>query len=199
MSVWQAATVVYAVIALPFAFVAQRFLLKPADRVWQRQLLDEESNPAANHVVRPFQPNIAWYLQRVAPDVIVALVLVVAEVAASSTVVQGVAFAGLVLLGIDSLLQFIRWKRVWYVLTNLRAMRCEGWWNTDVEWIAWTKVTEVSVRQSWVDKAFDANTIEIHAANSASSFRSMRDIDNPEFIELITQRALLSKGRDAAA
>lgn len=68
-----------------------------------------------------------------------------------------------------------------YVITNLRILRLSGVLRRDYEWIAWNRVTDVSVHRSVVDRLFSTATIRIQSANEHSGFKAMTDIPNPDY------------------
>ena len=104
--------------------------------------------------------------------------LVVALLAASFV---GTGLAALVVLGVAGL---VGWRALdaWhtrYVLTDFRVLRISGVLNRDVEFIPWSKVTDVSLRRSLWQRAVGASTIRIESANEASQFRAMTDVRSP--------------------
>jgi hypothetical protein len=139
------------------------------------------------------RPGAELLLGRIWPDVVVAGLLIGICFASASSTVQWCAVGGLGLVFGDVLLQIKLWSCTRYILTNRRAVRIDGWWNRDVEWLSWSKVTEVSVRKTWAQFSFQIVTIEIHTAHSTSSFRAMRDIEDPdEFAAQLAELALSS-------
>jgi len=92
---------------------------------------------------------------------------------------QWIAAVGLCLVVDEGVYQWLLWHRTWYVLTDMRAIRSQGLFKRDLEWLSWKKVTEVSVRNSLFDTVFNMATIEIHTAHSLSSFKAMRDVEDP--------------------
>jgi hypothetical protein len=141
------------------------------------------------------RPGAELLLTRIWPDIVVVGILLGVVFVAGSTGVQWAAIAGLVVVILDVLLQMKLWSCTRYILTNLRAVRIDGWWNRDVEWLSWKKVTEVSLRKQWANFRFQIVTIEIHTAHTTSSFRAMRDIEDPdEFAAQLAELALRSGG-----
>lgn len=66
-----------------------------------------------------------------------------------------------------------------YVLTDFRVLRTSGVLDRNVEFIPWSKVTDVSLRRSLWQRAVGASTIRIESANEASQFRAMTDVRSP--------------------
>ena len=82
-----------------------------------------------------------------------------------------------------------------YVLTNYRAIRVSGWLRRDVEWMTWSKVTDVSVRRSILDRMFGTATVKVMSANEMSSFKAMTDLSHPrEFVGWVTDLVAAKQG-----
>jgi len=80
----------------------------------------------------------------------------------------------------------VSWTR--YVITSHRAMRFSGVLRIDQEYLTWSKVTDVSVERSFLDRLTGTATIRIHTASERSSFKAMRDVGDPmAFAEWITR------------
>jgi uncharacterized membrane protein YdbT with pleckstrin-like domain len=107
------------------------------------------------------------------------------------------------LLGLVAVLVLVgqlvwRMLDIWYtryVLTSHRALRISGILRMDCEWMAWSKVTDVSIQRSVADRLFKTATIEIRNANENSSFRAMADVPRPlEFAETISRLVAARQG-----
>jgi len=80
----------------------------------------------------------------------------------------------------------VGWTR--YVVTSIRAIRVSGVLRNDLEYLTWSKVTDVSVERSLGDRLTGTATIRIHTASERSSFKAMRDVGDPlEFARWITR------------
>ena len=124
-------------------------------------------------------PDLRAWLWLQWPDFLAVIAVIVIMFASWNLTV---ALLGLlvevVLLGsIGSRLMIKAYTR--YVLTDSRAIRMSGVFRRDHEWIAWKKITDVSVHRSLADRWFGTATIRIQSANELSSFQAMVDVPNP--------------------
>lgn len=137
---------------------------------------------------------LAWAVSQVTDLVVIVAV----------AVIVGVTDVALVRsLGIAALLGLIVWfvlrgVGVWftrYVLTTHRALRVSGVLRADCEWMTWSKVTDVAVQRSAVDRLLGTATIRIHSANERSSFKAMDDVPDPiPFAEKISEMVNARQG-----
>jgi len=157
---------------LPRSNVRTRFFVSPSEVVKQ-YLLDGEE------VVFESSPDIrAWgYNQLV--DLLITLVLVVMMFVASDSRVTAFGLILEVLLLGSIVVRYARHRFTRYVLTDRRVMRTSGVVDRHHEWIAWRKVTDVSVRRGLTDHWFDTATIKIQSANETSGFQEMVDVPDP--------------------
>jgi len=82
-----------------------------------------------------------------------------------------------------------------YVLTNYRAIRVSGWLRRNVEWLTWSKVTDVSVRRTIFDRLFGTATVKIMSANEQSGFKAMSDLSHPKvFVGWVTDLVSAKQG-----
>jgi len=82
-----------------------------------------------------------------------------------------------------------------YVLTNYRAIRVSGWLRRQVEWLTWSKVTDVSVRRTIIDRIFGTATVKIMSANEQSGFKAMSDLSHPKvFVGWVTDLVSAKQG-----
>lgn len=139
------------------------------------------------HIVFDQRPDLrAWLLDQTTDYLAMGLTtwIVIA------TPVPLVRLLGLVGLGL--MLAWLGWRLLGrrytrYVLTDHRVIRVSGVLRRDHEWIAWRKVTDVSVHRGVVDRIIGTATIRIQSANEQSGFAAMTDVPNPlRFAELIT-------------
>jgi uncharacterized membrane protein YdbT with pleckstrin-like domain len=86
----------------------------------------------------------------------------------------------------------VRFCRMWctrYLLTSHRVMRVSGVVRRDLEFMTWSKVTDVSIERSLADRLTRTATIRVHSANEQSSFKVLSDVLYPvEFAEEIARR-----------
>lgn len=137
---------------------------------------------------------VAWAVSQVtdlAVMLTVAVIVLVTDVAVVR-VLGLLALAGLVVWFV------LRGVQVWftrYVLTTHRAMRVSGVLRSDCEWMTWSKVTDVQVQRSALDRLLQTATIKIHSANERSSFKTMDDVPDPiPFAEKISEMVNARQG-----
>jgi uncharacterized membrane protein YdbT with pleckstrin-like domain len=107
-------------------------------------------------------------------------------VSSANSSVGVAAFLGFVGLLVNLVAKLFQRAHTRYVLTNHRVIRASGVFRRDHEWIAWKKVTDVSVHQSSLDRLFGTARIRIRSANESSGFAEMKDVPRPmEFAETI--------------
>lgn len=153
------------------------------------------ANEAVIWNVKPHLPS--WVLEQTLDLVVMFVVLgfaVVGEGGVST-------LASLALLGLTGSLlwRFQERRYTRYVLTTHRVIRISGVLRRDHEWIAWSKVTDVSVRRSVFDRMVGTATILIQSANEMSGFRAMTDVPHPiEFAEVIAEHVNATRGLVAA-
>ncbi len=129
----------------------------------------------------------AWLFEQWLDYLIAAVCLVVVAMADNSTL-QLTAFAGCVVVVASFVARVLNRAYTRYVLTDYRVIRACGVLRRDHEWIAWRKVTDVSVQRSMSDRLFGTATVQIHSANEASGFKEMTDVPRPvEFAEMIVE------------
>jgi membrane protein YdbS with pleckstrin-like domain len=145
-------------------------------------------------VVYADHPQSAWWLTRVWPDLVAAAVLLIVVFRSHSAAISWLAILALVVPVADFFIQLVRWRHSFYVLTNRRALRLDGLFRRDCQWLSWKKVTEVSIRRSWIDRKLKIATIEIHTADTHSSFRGMRDVEDPMFFQVLIATYALGGG-----
>jgi uncharacterized membrane protein YdbT with pleckstrin-like domain len=117
-------------------------------------------------------------LEQVLDVVVIAVVLGIAFAAPNGLVSSVSALVAVALSG-GLLWRFMERRYTRYVLTDLRVIRVSGVLRRDHEWISWTKVTDVSVKRSLVDRLVGTATIHIQSANEASGFAAMTDVPQP--------------------
>jgi membrane protein YdbS with pleckstrin-like domain len=165
------ANVILAVVA--FRVITQ---LVPANASWAPFILYDDGE----EVVYSEVPEWQYVAPRVAANAFLALGLGVFIIWILPTgYPRWIAAVGFCLVVDEAVYQLLLWHRTWYVLTDMRAIRSQGLFKRDLEWLSWKKVTEVSVRNSLIDTMFNMATIEIHTAHSSSSFKAMRDVEDP--------------------
>lgn len=99
-----------------------------------------------------------------------------------------------VICGMVMLRAYIR-THTRYVLTNYRAIRVSGWLRRNVEWLTWSKVTDVSVRRTIFDRLFGTATVKIMSANEQSGFKAMSDLSHPKvFVGWVTDLVSAKQG-----
>ena len=158
------------------------------------RFVDEYLLPGERVIFRSPPEMLPWVLGQWVDYGIIALIVWII-VAANTDWVGVVGLAVLVFMVVQ-----LVWRAlgVWYtryVLTSHRALRLSGVLRTDCEWMAWSKVTDVSIRRSVPDHMFKTATIEIHNANEASGFRAMDDVPRPiEFAETISRLVAARQG-----
>ncbi len=66
-----------------------------------------------------------------------------------------------------------------YVLTDSRVMRTWGIFTRHMAFIPWSKVTDITLVQSFGGRLFGYATVRIESANEASGFQEVRDLRDP--------------------
>jgi len=151
------------------------------DRFVDEFLTDEESL-----IYRESPDMKAWLFGQVL-DLGIFLFFVWVMAVTSNEVIRLGAFIGAAVVVGWFVYRFLDIWYTRYVLTSHRALRVSGVLRTDCEWMAWSKVTDVSVSRTVGDRMLHTATIEIRNANEASQFRAMSDVPRPmEFARLIT-------------
>lgn len=157
------------------------------------RFVDDFLLPGERMIFRSPPEMLPWITGQL-PDYLAIAVTLWVVVVAEGVLAVGALVALAVLVG-----QLV-WRalEVWYtryVLTSYRALRVSGILRTDCEWMAWSKVTDVSVRRSVPDRLFHTATIEIRNANEDSPFRAMADVPRPlEFAATISQLVAARQG-----
>ena len=94
-----------------------------------------------------------------------------------------VAAVGLILLDLLVLYLVIKRLRFWYtryVLTDFRVIRSWGVLTRQTAWIPWSKVTDISMRQSLLGRLLGYATVRIESANEDSGFKEITDLRHPQ-------------------
>jgi uncharacterized membrane protein YraQ (UPF0718 family) len=120
----------------------------------------------------------AWWVNQI-PDNLVIAVLLGVSVLVDTTLVRVVALlAAIVLIGamVTRLLDLAFTR---FVLTNHRIIRLSGVIRRDHDWMAWNKVTDVSIKRSLTDRFYDTATIRIQSANEQTGLKDMSDVPEP--------------------
>jgi len=131
------------------------------------------------HVVWDERPDLrSWMLEQVLDVVVMVVVAVIAILAPNAAVTT---LASLAVVGLSAALfwRFMDRRYTRYVLTDRRVIRVSGVLRRDHEWISWVKVTDVSVKRSFVDRLVGTATIRIQSANEMSGFAAMTDVPQP--------------------
>jgi len=158
------------------------------------RFVDDFLLPGERAIFRSPPEMLPWVLSQVVDYAIIVLLVWMLAATDSDWV------ALLALIGVVVVVAQLTWRAldVWYtryVLTTHRALRVSGILRTDCEWMAWSKVTDVSIRRSVPDYMFQTATIEIRNANEMSRFRAMADVPRPlEFAETITRLVQARQG-----
>lgn len=93
-----------------------------------------------------------------------------------------VAILGFVLIGILAIRLVVKRLQKWYiryVLTDSRVLRTWGIFTRHMAFIPWSKVTDVTLKQTFAGRLFGYATVRIESANEASGFKEVRDLREP--------------------
>lgn len=145
------------------------------------------STLATNEVVIHQQsPDVwAWLFGRL-PELFAALLCIAIIGSARSELVTDVGLFAVAWITVDVAAGFLQRRFTRYVITQYRVIRFTGVLRLDHEWMLWKKVTDVSVRRSFVDRWFHTATIKIQSANEASGFKEMNDLAHPmDFAQIV--------------
>lgn len=82
-------------------------------------------------------------------------------------------------LAVRLLTQRLQKMYVRYVLTDSRVMRTWGIFTRHMAFIPWSKVTDVTLIQSFAGRLFGYATVRIESANEASGFKEVSDLHDP--------------------
>lgn len=140
-------------------------------------------------------PSIRGFLADRVPEfaTIALLLLVMARSGSARVGWIGLAMIVAILVWLVARMYAISHTR--YVLTNYRAIRVSGLFRRDVEWMTWSKVTDVQIRRSWLDRVLGTATVKIMSANESSGFKAMSDLTHPyEFVSWVTDLVNAKQG-----
>jgi membrane protein YdbS with pleckstrin-like domain len=128
---------------------------------------------------------LAWWLNR-GTEYAIAVVLLGMIGIARTSAVTGVGLLMLGGLAVWLGAQFMQYEFTRYVLTDYRALRVSGVLRRDYEWMSWSKVSDVSVHRSLLDRLMGTAHVHIQSANEQSEFKAISDVPFPnDFADLI--------------
>lgn len=90
-----------------------------------------------------------------------------------------VGFIAIDVLAIRLVVQRIQKWYIRYVLTDSRVMRTWGIFTRQMSFIPWSKVTDITLTQSFAGRLFGYATVRIESANEASGFKEVTDLRDP--------------------
>jgi len=139
---------------------------------------------------------IGWFVGSALVPLVVALGILWFSFGADSSAVRFTGALAALVIAVWVFGSFVGAVYTTYVLTDYRAIRISGVLRTDCEWMSWSKVTDVEINQSFLDRMTRTATIRIRSANEESGFRALRDVSNPlEFAQRITRLVNAKHGR----
>lgn len=157
----------------------------------------------------------AWWVNQI-PDNLVIAVLLGVSVLVDTTLVRVVALLAAIVMAGSMAARLITSAYTRYVLTNHRIIRLSGFVRRDHDWMAWNKVTDVSVKRTFWNRFYDTATIRIQSANELTGLKDMSDVPEPivfaklvadlvhspshrniEHVEEVLQEARSKRGRRA--
>ena len=140
-------------------------------------------------------PDLRAWLMLQWPDFLVFIVVLVVMVLTSNPIGWVIGVIGEIVIVVELVCRRTMKRYTRYVLTDSRAIRMSGVIRRDHEWVAWKKITDVSVHRSVADRMFGTATIKIQSANEQSGFTAMDDVPNPiVFIDTIVEHVNATTG-----
>lgn len=128
---------------------------------------------------------LAWWLNQIV-EYVVGVALLVMILAAGNELVTKIGVLMLIALGLSLVSRFLQYQFTRYVLTDYRALRVSGVLRRDYEWMSWSKVSDVSVHRSLLDRMMGTAHVHVQSANELSSFKEISDVPFPtQFADLI--------------
>jgi uncharacterized membrane protein YdbT with pleckstrin-like domain len=134
-----------------------------------------------------------WLVGKV-PEIIVVFALVALAEGSGVRLAQWLARGVAIVVLVDLVVQYLRSTLTTYLLTDHRVMRFSGVVATRCEWMAWVKVTDVSVERSLVDRLVGTATLRIHSANEHSSLAEFTVPASSGFIKAVATLVNLRQG-----
>lgn len=164
-----------------------------------RRVVESVLVPYEEELYEDVPSMVAFLLNQVVDLVVIVAILWIIFASGDPLVIRVGSF---MIVGLCSWLMVRAYVRLHtrYVLTNYRAIRLSGLVRRDVEWMTWSKVTDVTIRRSLVDRVFGTATVKIMSANEASGFKAMTDLSHPhEFVGWVTDLVAAKHGPVPAA
>lgn len=145
-------------------------------------------------------PAISSFLFLNVGEVLLVVVLVVVDVVLAAMFGLGswqflLTFVVADALFITLAVQRFKQKFTRYVITSSRIMRISGVLSRNSFSIPWSKVTDISFKQSIVMRYLDFANVRIESANEASGLQELRGLKNPlQFHRLMLEMVAAKQG-----
>jgi uncharacterized membrane protein YdbT with pleckstrin-like domain len=170
-----------------------RFLPTP-DQVVRSYLTTDEQ------VILIDQPsNKAFLVEAFKEILLLALVVIFTGAWVAAGGGAGVTVLGFIIVDIILILLIAERLRRWfvrYVLTDVRVIHSWGILTRKLAWIPWAKVTDVSIRQSFLGRMLGYATVRIESANEASGLGAISDLRDPHrFHRVISEMVEAKQGK----
>jgi len=130
-------------------------------------------------VERQTPPDMFGWSLGVLPEVLLLLIIALLGLGSDHGPVQTLSAIMMVAVMADLVWQGTDTWFTRYVITDHRAIRVSGVIKIHCEWMAWSKVTDVTVTRTLLDRLSGTATIKVQSANEASGFKAMRDVPDP--------------------
>ena len=122
--------------------------------------------------------------------VVVALVVaVITPDSAGWNIVQWVVVALAVVVGLSVIPSFVRWRSTSYVITTHRVMVRRGVLTKSGKDIALAKITDVSFRQSVLDRVIGAGSLHIESAGDSPD-EDLTSVPNSDEVQQLLNRLI---------
>jgi uncharacterized membrane protein YdbT with pleckstrin-like domain len=143
--------------------------------------------------------NKAFVVEAIREFLLLALLLVLTGAWVARGGSATVTAIGFILVDILLIWLIIRRLQRWfvrYVLTDVRVIHSWGILTRKLAWIPWAKVTDVSIRQSFLGRVLGYATVRIESANEASGLGAISDLRDPHrFHRVISEMVQAKQGK----